>query len=120
MLDKDYVIHRVKQTSEKKFEKVESIDLSRHKFVKSLVDDLKPFEPISISDRTITRGGSFVNFNSGKHYSLLDPFEFNHDVGNCMPVANSDMIIVKVTQGWDNIRYVVVKDPGTRRVDTIG
>ena len=94
--------------------------MSRHKSVKSLVDNLEAFEPISISDRTITRGGSFVNFNSGKDYSLLDSFDFNYDVGNCIPVANSDMIIVKVTPNRDNIRYVVVKDPGTRRVDTIG
>lgn len=93
VLDKDYHMHRVKQTRDTKFEKIENIDLSRHSFVKNLVTELKPFEPISMSDRTITYRGNFVNLNSGRDYNLMEHANQSGRCENSYPVPNSTVIL---------------------------
>ena len=72
LLDKNYVFYKVQQTWEGKFDIIKKIDLSRHETVKLLVDQLKPYDVISISDRTIISKDKLININSGRQFGLLE------------------------------------------------
>ena len=118
LLDKNYVFYRVQQTWEGKFDIIKKIDLSRHVAVKLLVDQLKPYDMISISDRTIISKDKFININSGREFGLLEHSEIRRrGASHSIPVPKSDSIIQVFYYG--DMKLVALTEPGTRRADNV-
>ena len=86
--------------------------------VKLLVDQLKPYDAISISDRTITSKDKFININSGREFSLLEHSDFGrYGASHSIAVPKSDSIIQVFYDG--DMKLVATTEPGTRRADNV-
>ena len=82
VLDNNFVFYKLQDTGNFDFCKILTINLAKYSTVKQLVSQLKPFETIAMTDRTLTANKKVVNIFSGNIYELWS--EYGEDIaGQC-------------------------------------
>ena len=91
VLDKNYVFYKLQANAEKNFDILETKVLNRVESVQRLVDNLKPFEDISITERTLSYRDKTICIDSGRSYDILDscPIEYTSAI-SCKHLSGSD------------------------------
>ena len=123
MLDCNCVYYKVQETSPGNFDKILTLNLANYSPVKQLVNQLEPFEPISMTERTLTIKKKVINIFSGNCYDLSEGYDLldysDAVTSSCQPITNSNKILHSL-KNEEGVKLIVTDEPGSRSFGRIG
>ena len=126
VLDSNCVYYKVQENSTGTFDKILTLNLAKYSQVKQLVNQLVPFETISMTDRTLTSKQKVVNIFSGNCYDIFEEDDKDDDkedtkkaAGPCLSIARSNKILHTLKKK-NGVELAVTDEPGSRSFGSIG
>ena len=125
VLDSNCVFYKLQETSIGNFDKMLTLNLAKYSPVKQLVNEMEPFETISMTERTLTSKKKVINIFSGNCYDIVEDYgEETEDYGEvtagpCLSINHSNKIL-HTFKNEKGVELAVTDEPGSRSFGNLG
>ena len=126
VLDKSFNYYRVQESEAPEFTVLWLQKIKNTDWLEQLYKEIKPFESLSFTDRTITFRDKSFGIRSGESYTAFISSDTQHNeysaMGSavaCKPVFYSDMLTVEYSDPT-SMKFICFQEPGTRSNNVLG